>query len=270
MFQAERVNMNLTRNALLLIDAQYDFCHPQGALYVKGADEDMLRLADWIKRNTHEIDFICFTMDQHLWMTVFHPIWFQDKNGQNPSPFTTISASDVVNGKWIAQFHPQETLRYLENLEAQGQFTHTIWPPHCLIGSKGASLFEPVAQAIFDWAKNGKEYLPVSKGTHPLTEHYGIFQAQIPIANEPSTQLNIELIQKLDQYDRIFISGEAQSHCVATSIDQLLTHAPETARKMIILSDCMSPVPGFEHLADDIYRRANGLMKNMTSKDAII
>jgi nicotinamidase-related amidase len=262
--------MRLTRNALLLIDAQYDFCHPEGALYVKGADEDMLRLANWIKRNADNLDFICFTLDQHLWKTVFHPIWFQDSNGQNPSPFTTISASDVTNGKWIPQFYPQETLRYLQDLEAQGQFAHTIWPPHCLIGSMGASLFEPVAQAIFDWAKTGKDYLPVAKGAHPLTEHYGIFQAQIPIADEPATRLNTELIQKLDQYERIFIAGEAQSHCVATSIDQLLTHAPETAKKMIILNDCMSPVPGFEHLADDIYRRANELMYKMTSQDPII
>jgi nicotinamidase-related amidase len=261
--------MSLSRNALLLIDAQYDFCHPEGALYVKGADEDMLRLADWIQRNADELDFICFTLDQHLLKSVFHPVWFRDENGQNPTPFTTITASDVDKGKWIPQYSPQETRRYLQDLEAQGQFAHTIWPPHCLIGSQGASLFEPVSQAIFDWAKNGKEYLPVTKGSHPLTEHYGIFQAQIPIADEPSTHLNTGLIRTLDQFDQIFIAGEAQSHCVATSIDQLLTHAPETAKKMRILSDCMSPVPGFEHLAEDIYHRAYKVMHLQTSQEAI-
>lgn len=261
--------MNLTRNALLLIDAQYDFCHPNGALFVKGADEDMYRLSDWIKNNSNELDFICFTLDQHLWKTIFHPIWFQDEKGLDPKPFTTITALDIINGKWIPQFFPQETLRYLQDLEDQGQFAHTIWPYHCLMGSQGASLFEPVAKAIFDWAKHKKDYLPMPKGTHPLTEHYGIFQAQIPINDEPNTLLNWDLIQKLNQYERIFIAGEAQSHCVATSIDQLLKYAPHVAKKVVILTDCMSPVPGFEHLADEIYLRANEVMSMTTSKESI-
>lgn len=31
-------------HAFLIIDAQYDFCNPEGALFVPGAQEDMQRL----------------------------------------------------------------------------------------------------------------------------------------------------------------------------------------------------------------------------------
>ena len=36
------------KNAILIIDAQYDFCNPDGALFVSGADADMQRLKKFI------------------------------------------------------------------------------------------------------------------------------------------------------------------------------------------------------------------------------
>lgn len=36
------------KNALLIIDAQYDFCNPNGSLFVPGAVEDNKRLANFI------------------------------------------------------------------------------------------------------------------------------------------------------------------------------------------------------------------------------
>ncbi len=39
----------MNRNTLLLIiDAQKDFCYPNGTLYVKGAEKDMVRLGKFI------------------------------------------------------------------------------------------------------------------------------------------------------------------------------------------------------------------------------
>ncbi len=49
------------KNALLIIDAQYDFCHPNGALYVPGAEKDMKKLNGFIGNNSQFIDHICVT-----------------------------------------------------------------------------------------------------------------------------------------------------------------------------------------------------------------
>ena len=43
--QRDNKNAMKKKNALLIIDPQYDFCDPVGALYVKGADRDMEMLS---------------------------------------------------------------------------------------------------------------------------------------------------------------------------------------------------------------------------------
>lgn len=162
-----------------------------------------------------------------------------------------------MGGKWTPRFFGPEAVRYIKALEAQGEFPHFIWPEHCLAGSKGAALDASIQEAIHEWAVvTGKNYEALIKGTHPLTEHFGIFMAQIPIEGKPETQLNRPLIDTLSQFDHIYLAGEARSHCVATSLKQVLNHAPELARKMIIVEDCMSDVSGLGHLGEPIYQEA--------------
>jgi nicotinamidase-related amidase len=49
------------------------------------------------------------------------------------------------------------------------------------------------------------------------------------------------------------------SHCVANTLKQAMEYTPELAKKFIILTDCMSNVTGFEHIADKIYDDAKNL-----------
>jgi nicotinamidase-related amidase len=244
------------KNAMLIIDAQYDFCNPNGALFVKGADEDMLRLKKFIIDNQDKIDHICVTLDSHPVNDISHPAFWQDKDGNFPPPFTQITLKEVQAGKWTPRFYPKEAMKYLADLEAQGQFPHFIWPEHCLTGSKGASLDDNLMEALKTWTRGGKFYQAVTKGTYPLTEHFGIFSAQIPVADRPETQLNQSLIKTLESYQNVFLAGEAKSHCVATSLKQAMDYAPDLASKMVILEDTMSDVTGLEHLGKPIYDEA--------------
>jgi nicotinamidase-related amidase len=244
-------------HAFLIIDAQYDFCHPEGALFVPGAQEDMQRLRKLIMSNLASIDHISVTLDTHPVNDISHPSFWTDSTGKFPSPFTQITSADIESGKWKPRFYQAEATQYVKALEAQGEFPHFIWPEHCLAGSKGAALYADVLEAVHTWAvKTGKNYQALIKGTHPLTEHFGIFQAQIPIASAPETQLNTLLINTLNSFDHVYLAGEARSHCVATSFKQVLTHAPELAKKMIIIEDCMSDVSGLGHLGEPIYTEA--------------
>lgn len=242
--------------ALLIIDAQHDFCNPAGRLFVPGAPDDVRRLSQLIAENTHKINAIYATLDTHPVNDISHPGFWRDAAGDPPAPFTMITAADVTAGKWTPLHEPEKVWQYLEKLEAQGEFAHCIWPEHCLHGSKGAALDDALLETLRQWAHQGREYRTVAKGTHPLTEHFGIFQAQIPVGDAPETQLNTQLIGELMQFDRVLLGGQAKSHCVATSLKQAMQHAPELAQKMVVLADAMSDVAGLGHLGDPIYAEA--------------
>lgn len=246
-------------NAILIIDPQYDFCNRQGALYVEGADADMLRLAQWIKMNKAKIGHIAVTADSHPVNDISHPSFWQDKAGKFPDPFTPITIHDISVGKWTPRFFANEAVAYVETLEKQGEFGHFIWPYHCLTGSSGAAIADILMEALGEWALMGNFYHLITKGTYPVSEHFGIFRANVPVADHPETQLNIALIETLSQYERVFLAGEAKSHCVANSLKQAMDEAPELARKFIILEDCMSDVTGLGYLAEPIYNRARSM-----------
>jgi len=256
----------MKKNALLIIDPQNSFCNPgdangnnRGSLYVAGAEKDMQRLANWIDINREGIDYIGVTLDMHQPNDIAHPNFWQDKNGNFPSPFSIITVKDVENGVWTPRFDPNRCLKYLRDLEAQGEFPHVIWPVHCVIGSEGAAIYPPLMDAIMRWTVRGKFFETVGKGTYPFSEHFGAFHAQIPDPQRPETQLNQRLIKTLEYAQNVYLSGEAKSHCVANSLKQVLNEAPTLAQKFIILEDTMSNVTGFETIADPIYQKARSM-----------
>jgi nicotinamidase-related amidase len=80
----------------------------------------------------------------------------------------------------------------------------------------------------------------------------------------PSAQKNTRFIKKLLDFDAVSIAGQAKSHCVAWTIDDLLgeilAQDPHLARKVYLLEDCTSPVvvPGvvdFTAQADAAFQR---------------
>jgi len=266
----------MKKNALLIIDPQNSFCNPgrthasaRGSLYVQGADRDMETLAQWIRDNAAKIDYIGVTIDSHHPNDIAHPNFWQDKNGVFPAPFTVISSKEVEDGTWTPRFAPQKCLAYLKALEAQGEFPHVIWPVHCVIGSEGAAIYPPLMEAIEQWTKQGKFYETFTKGTFPFSEHFGAFQAQIPDPDRPETQFNQSLLRTLDNYQNVYLAGEARSHCVANSLKQVMNEAPEVARKFILLDNCMSNVTGFEHIADPIYDQARQMGIVFTATDKV-
>jgi nicotinamidase-related amidase len=253
----------MIKNALLIIAPQNSFCNPgdesgngRGSLFVAGADKDMQRLAKWITANSRKIDYIGITLDTHQPNDIAHPGFWIDRNGNFPPPFTVITSAEVENGIWIPRFDPPRCLKYLRDLESQNEYPHIIWPPHCIAGSEGAAIYRPLMESIIEWTNSEKFYQTVIKGTYPFSEHFGAFSAQIPDAEHPETQLNRELIETLSEYQNIYLSGEARSHCVANSLKQIMKESPDLASRFIILEDTMSNVTGFENLADSIYEKA--------------
>ena len=238
------------RIELLIIDPQYDFCHPNGALSVPGAMDDMARLAVMIGRLEKQIDDIHVTLDSHHLVDIAHPIFWVDSKGKAPATFTIISADDVAKGfyRTTKPGFQKRALEYVKGLEANSRYPLCIWPPHCLIGSWGYGVINekdcPLFDALVNWEKQFAMVDYVTKGSNLWTEHYSAVQADVPDPQDPDTQLNMRLIDTLQTADVILLAGEAKSHCLAnTVIDIANNFGEENIKKMVLLEDATSNVP---------------------------
>ena len=246
---------------LLTIDPQNDFCIAKGpggeagALVVPGAEADMNRLGAFITKNQRRLDEIHCTVDSHQVVHIAHPIFWVNSKGDHPAPFTLISNDDVKNGVWRA-FQPQFQARaqaYSDALAKNARYPLVIWPVHCVIGSWGHSIVPVVQKALQEWetAKFNRVNF-VAKGSNLFTEHYSGVQADVPDDKDPSTKLNTNLIDALNEADEIVITGEALSHCVANTVTDIANNfGDDNVKKFTLLEDTASNVPGFEKLGRD-------------------
>lgn len=242
--------------AILGIDLQNDFTSPDGALFVKNADIDVVRIADFIRYNQNKIDYIALTLDSHQPIHIAHQIYWKDKAGNNPPLFSIIHASDIKSGKWIPQYNINRALTYLEQLEEKNEVC-TIWPMHCILGTQGWSINKDITDSLADWAINGsKSYELFYKGYSQSTEHYSIFKAAVEWENEPETYLNTKLLAKLNEFDEVLLVGEAADYCVANSLNDILDECKELAGKIVVLTDCISWINPDNERAKGIFEKA--------------
>lgn len=231
---------------LLVIDPQVDFCEG-GALPVPGGNGDMERLAAMVTRLGGRIDDIAVTLDSHRTIDIAHPAWWVDSQGRNPAPFTLITSADLAAGTWTPR-NPdwrQRSTDYVKALETAGKYVLIIWPEHCLIGSPGHAVHPALFKALQGWEKTEFGMVNyVTKGANPFTEHYSAVAAEVPDQDDPSTMLNADLIDALRESDVILIAGEALSHCVKATVEDIADNiGAEHVRKFVLLEDCTSPIP---------------------------
>jgi len=287
------------RICLLPVDVQNTFCIPGFELYVggrsgTGAVDDNRRLSEFIYRNLGLITQICPTMDTHQAMQIFHAFFLVNDRGEHPAPFTLISEEDVRNGVW--KFNPSVSdslgidraygqrflVHYTHRLKEGGRYDLTVWPYHAMLGGIGYALVSSIEEAIFfhTVARYSQADFQV-KGNNPQTENYSVLGPEVLEDGEgkPIAQKNTGLVQKLLQFDIVIIAGQAKSHCVAWTIDDLLRDIllrdKILAQKVYLLEDCTSPVvvPGvmdYTDQADAAFRRfAQAGMHIVRSTDPI-
>jgi nicotinamidase-related amidase len=260
---------------LLIIDPQNDFIDiPENicknmsgnsttpfkpGLAVAGAWDDSVRLSNFISKAEKAINGITVTLDTHQQYDVAHPMFWTNDAGQEPAPFTIISSENIKNGAWkpVDPTLTERMIAYAEALEKQGLFPLCIWPYHCLVGTIGYSIVDPILQSIQNWEKARRtRFAAITKGHNPYTEHYGAFFAEVPDPSDPTTVLNNRLIDRFKEADVILLTGQALSHCVNRTVTQLADNfGEENVKKLVLLEDTSSPVTGFEDSAKDFVDR---------------
>lgn len=235
------------KKALLIIDPQNDFIdcpNVQGSLAVPGAYNDMLRLASYIDNNN--FDDVYVTLDTHSVLDIAHKSWWINEQGEHPGPFTIIGVEDINKGLWraVEQNMQEHSLSYVQKLAENGKYQLCIWPDHCIKGTVGHQVSPIIASVLSHWEeRTNKKVNYINKGENPMTEHYSGFKAEVVL--DKQTDLNTHLLDTLNTYDCIEVSGEALSHCVAFSVRDLVTYTGKP-EKINLLIDTMSSVPGFE------------------------
>jgi nicotinamidase-related amidase len=271
------------RICLVCVDVQNTFCIPGFELFVAGrsgtgAVDDNRRLCEFLYRNLASITAIIPTLDTHRAMQIFHAAWLVDAEGCHPEPYTLVTPEDVETGRWRvnpaavesagieADYAERQLLDYTRKLAEQGKYSLTIWPYHALLGGVGHALVPAVEEAIFfhTISRSSQPAYQV-KGDNPLTEHYSMLGPEITEGPDGETIAgkNDLLIQQLLLYDAIVVAGQAKSHCVAWTIDDLLERDDVRERALAprtyLLEDCTSPVvvPGMDYTeeADAAFER---------------
>lgn len=272
------------RVALIGVDVQNTFCIPGFELYVggrtgTGAVDDTRRLTEFIYRNLGRITLISATMDTHQAMQIFHAVFLIDSEGRHPDPMTLVTAEDVQTGRWkfnpevagslgISPEYGQEHLEhYTRQLQHLGKYELTIWPYHSMLGGIGHALVASFEEALFFHTLTRQSQSEiVIKGFNPLTESYSAIGPEV-LTGPQGRQIgekNESFLEKLLGFDAVIVAGQAKSHCVAWTMDDLLqeirTGDPSRAGKIYLLEDCSSPVvvPGvvdYTEQADAAYRK---------------
>jgi len=264
------------RLCLLAVDVQNTFCIPEFELFVagrsgSGAVNDSRRLCEFVYRNLGTITQIFPSLDTHHAMQVFHAIWLVDEHGNHPAPYTLVSADDVATGRWRVNTAVSEALgidadyaerhlaHYTRRLAEGGKYDLTVWPYHAMLGGIGHALVSAVEEAVFfhGIARESRPEFQV-KGDNPLTEHYSMLGPEVTEGPDGDRlgEKNTELIAKLLTFDAVVVAGQAKSHCMAWTIDDLLEEevaGERLAERTYLLEDCTSPVvvPGVVDYTDE-------------------
>ena len=283
------------RVCLLAVDVQNTFCIPDFELFVagrsgSGAVDDNRRLCEFVYRNLGTITQVFPSLDTHDATQVFHAIWLVDEQGNHPEPYSVVSADDVASGRWSVNTAAIEALgidpsyaerhlaHYTERLAEGGKYDLTIWPYHAMLGGIGHALVSAVEEAVFfhGIARQSPPDFQV-KGNNPLTEHYSMLGPEVTDGPDGDRLggKNADLIAKLLGFDAVVVAGQAKSHCMAWTIDDLLEDPDvreRLAERTYLLEDCTSPVavPGVvdytEH-ADAAFERYASAGMNLVRSD---
>ncbi len=262
-----------------VIDLQRTFCLKNGELTLEPASvEDSKRICEFTYRNTRIISNLMATLDTHFMFQIFHPPFWLDGNGSYVAPLTVIETKDILSGKyrvnpemayailgnmqylgWLQEY----VIEYTRKLAEQGKPPLVVWPVHGLFGSPGHSLvpaFQTACQ-MHELARYARTNYRL-KGDKPLSEHYSPFGTEVVEVTVHNNQMTVgelsdRVVDDLLKNIILILAGEASSHCVGSGIYDVLKRIkaqdPNLAKKVYILKDCTSPVPGFEAQADKAF-----------------
>lgn len=208
-------------NSFLLVDCQNDFCHLKGSLYVPGAYRSNLRLAEFIEKNFNKIGRIYVSLDTHSPKHISFAKNWEDKDGNNPKPFTKVSKYE----KFVYKYDSPKV--FYDEVD--------VWPVHCVEHSWGAALTREVSE-LLPWHDN---VFYGQKGKNKQLEEYSAVES---------------LLSYMRKGERLIVGGQASNICVYQTVCSLIYRGFYTAKDFVILKDCMNPVLNYHAKQENFFK----------------
>jgi nicotinamidase-related amidase len=296
--QLKPASADVFRIALLAIDVQNTFCVPGFELFVAGrsghaAVDDSARLCEFPLPESRP----CQSGHCHDGYASGDADLSCDLSGERSrresSSIHAGYGGRHCSGRWT--FNPEaaktlqidpdraqrDLLHYAKALQEAGKYDLSVWPYHSMLGGIGHALVPAVEEAVFfhTICRYSQADFRI-KGRNPFTEHYSVLGPEVSTDAEGReiSRKDTELIDKLWSFDAVIIAGQAKSHCVAWTIEDLIRAARNDRRllgKIYLLEDCTSPVVvagvvDYTDDADEAWRRfAEAGMHVVRSTDPI-
>lgn len=297
LFAKEHLGETNDQLVILWIDPNWDFCHQSGSLFVGGAGGvdgvyDTWRYGRFACGNVHRIAAMYISEDDHERESIEHAYRLIDHDGNPPPAFTMVSSEDLKSGVWRVRPEYGEEMQayyieYVSAMEKNRGHGLQIWPYHCIEQTVGAMVM-PYVKSVAEWwgAIRGRQAEHYRKDGHRDVEFHSIFRPDVRdnrfISScmamvEKGQRLLSTLVLALFEGKYVVIGGEAASHCVGWSVDDLigyiLTNYPNEASvllsRIVIFTDCTSaivvrdengePIPGpstdYRPAVEEMYAR---------------
>jgi nicotinamidase-related amidase len=245
------------------------------SLAVETNDTDGLRILKYVKDNVYE------------GKTVF-PIELDEIGsftGKELIRYYTPRNYEDVDYDALCEYVKRYIEYYKDGKLPHGQHPW-IWRRHCIESTKGHKIAEELQECLDKYPGKVKYHI---KGQNNLAEMYSIFSAEMPVNEKDMDNLrsaiytgkfknnddNVNfLVTGVDSYEktqeyvnldterntdlmdyllgnnnRIFVCGEAKTHCVKSSLIDLMEYAREKGippERIVLLSNMTSPIKGAE------------------------
>ena len=193
---------------LLIIDPQNDFTLEDGGLSVPGAIADARRLVKFMQEKKDSVNKIFVSLDTHTEKHIGHQKFWKkvnksgedikdDKSGLaiHPDFYTIFDTSPTLqkiqdkNGELYSPVndslydYARDYIKSFATKDAEGNNVPNekgvplIWPTHCIEGTWGHKIYEPLESLLLKDDFSGKTSYYI-KGQNELVEMYSIFKGE--------------------------------------------------------------------------------------------
>ena len=73
-------------------------------------------------------------------------------------------------------------------------------------------------------ASSERKYVPLQKGENWKTDVFSILRAEVEDPDDPQTEFNNFVLNCLKLADRLIVCGQASSHCVKSTVTDMIYH----------------------------------------------
>lgn len=235
----ETIAIPQVKSVLVLLEPQFDFHNGGGSMPISGAEDDSEAFAELIKDQIQNIDSIVVVLDTHERPHVAQAsYWTDHDSSQIPPLYTTITVSDVKEGKWKPRDKTLQAscIDYLQALTDQKRYTLQIKPEHCLTESRGHAVVPWVDDALQIWSQTRlKSPIYIPKCLNGNIDSTSFLAADVKKSDDPSTFIDPQLLSSLISADKVIICGLANSPSTHESIVDLIEEWGPHAKKLCIV-----------------------------------